>query len=166
MSFLTKCLTSKKHRRAFEVTDVDSGNWPESRGNRESGWNFRQDDYMAEGAIKKEVLEVAVRLVAERRRRHKRTPDRWTRYAGVTLVECPLRHCKADEKIFGTRREASIHVHGVHPDGEYGGDLNRIELTQPFSRRPWQSIQFGKAARATQVLAVDLSRREGKTLST
>lgn len=106
----------------------------------------RVDHYMAEQGIKKEVLEVAVRLVAERRRRYKRTPDKWARYASATLVECPLRHCKADENIFDTRKEASIHVQGVHPDGEHGGDLNRVGLTQPFLRGlPWQSIQFEKA---------------------
>lgn len=97
--------------------------------------------YMTSEDIPKEVLEVAVRLVAERRRRFKLTPDRWTRYAGATLVECPLRHCKADE-IFGTRKMAAMHVQDKHPPGEYGGDLNGVELTQPLLRGPWHSIEF------------------------
>lgn len=115
--------------------------------------------YMTTEDIVDEVLEVAVRLVAERRRRFKLTPDKWTRYAGATLVECPLRHCKADEKIFGTRKMAAIHVRdtSIHPSGEYGGDLNDVELTQPFLRGPWHSIEFlmRKAKQPRESLLVD-----------
>lgn len=99
------------------------------------------DHYMTEEAVKGEVLEVAVRLVAERRRRFKLTPDRWTRYAGATLVECPLRHCKAYE-ILRNRKKAATHVRKIHHDGEYRGDLNHLRLTEPFLRGPWHSIEF------------------------
>lgn len=117
------------------------------------------DHYMAEEDIKEEVLEVAVRLVAERRRRYKLTPDKWTRYAGATLVECPLRHCEAVERVFGTRKMAAKHVQHSHPNGEYGGDLNRVQLTQPVLRGPWHSIQFlmRKAEQLADGLRVDLS---------
>ena len=98
--------------------------------------------YMTEEGIVEAGLEVAVRLVAERRRRFKLTPDKWTRYAGATLVECPLRHCEADERIFGTRKMAAMHVQDIHPNGEYGGDLNRVHLTQPFLRGPWHRVEF------------------------
>lgn len=117
--------------------------------------------YMTREDIIEEVLDVAVRLVAERRRRYKLTPDKWTRYAGATLVECPLRHCKADEKIFGTRKMAAMHVQDIHPNGEYGGDIKDVELTQPFLRGPWHSIEFlmRKAKQFAEGPPVDTARR-------
>lgn len=117
------------------------------------------DHYVAEEDIKEEVLQVAMRLVAERRRRFKLTPDKWTRYAGATLVECPLRHC--DERILGTRKLAAKHVQDIHPNGEYGGDLSRLQLTEPFLRGPWHGIQFlmRKTEQLADGLPVDLTRR-------
>ena len=123
--------------------------------------------YMTGESITEEALQVALRLVAERRRRFKLTPDKWTRYAGATLVECPLRHCKADEKIFGTRKMAAMHVKDIHPNGEYGGDLNVVELTQPFLRGPWHSIQFlvRKTKQLANGLPVDSERRGSEVAS-
>lgn len=117
--------------------------------------------YMTKEDIIDEVLDVALRLVAERRRRFKLTPDKWTRYAGATLVQCPLLHCKADEKIFGTRKMAAMHVQNIHPDGEYGGNLNNVDLTQPFLRGPWHRIEFlmRKAKQFAEGQPVDTARR-------
>lgn len=118
------------------------------------------DKYMTAAGIDEEVLDVAVRLVAERRRRFKLTPDKWTRYAGATLVECPLRHCEADERIFGTRKVAAMHVQDIHRK-EYTGDLNRVQLTQPFLRGPWHKVEIvlRKARQLAEALPGETGRR-------